>query len=151
MENLKSKLQGRILELTNPDKRRIFLRVAPVELLNTVRLLHDEYGFWFVSTISGLDAGDDFEILYHFAGKETVLNLRVSVPKTDPRIDSITPVIPGAILYERELQDMFGVVVDGIPDPRPLLLSDDWPAGQHPLRKDWTFNRPPEVIPGAKS
>ena len=59
-------------------------------------------------------------------------------------------MIPGAILYERELQDMFGLVVENIPDPRPLLLADDWPAGEYPLRKDWQFNRPAEIIPGGK-
>jgi Ni,Fe-hydrogenase III component G len=59
-------------------------------------------------------------------------------------------VIPGAILYERELQDMFGIVVEGLPDPRPLLLCDDWPAGEHPLRKDWKFERPEEKIPGGE-
>ena len=41
-------------------------------------------------------------------------------------------MIPGAILYEREIQDMFGIVVEDIPDPRRLLLPDDWPEGQYP-------------------
>ncbi|HOJ26461.1 MAG TPA: NADH-quinone oxidoreductase subunit C, partial [Candidatus Saccharicenans sp.] len=68
-----------------------------------------------------------------------------------PVLPSICEIIPGAILYERELQDMFGITVQNIPDGRPLLLPDDWPAGNYPLRKDWQYERPPEVIPGGKS
>jgi Ni,Fe-hydrogenase III component G len=30
-------------------------------------------------------------------------------------------------------------------------MPDDWPAGQYPLRKDWKFDRPQEIIPGGKS
>ncbi len=101
-----------------------------------------------VSTITGLDRGDRFEVLYHLTGASAALSVRIFTPREAPRIPSICAIVPGAILYERELQDMFGLVVEGIPDPRPLLLPDGWPAGAFPLRKDWTFERAPEVIPG---
>ncbi|MGB9006057.1 MAG: NADH-quinone oxidoreductase subunit C, partial [Candidatus Aminicenantales bacterium] len=89
------------------------------------------------------------------------LNVRTRIPKpvgqdgvladqTRPHLPSICSVIPGAVFYERELQDMFGIVVDNIPDPRRLVLPDDWPEQNFPLRKDWKFERPPEVIPGGK-
>ena len=54
--------------------------------------------------------------------------------------DSLTPHIPSANWYEREVQDMFGLVAVGHPDPRPLVLYDDWPAGHHPLRKDFAYD-----------
>jgi Ni,Fe-hydrogenase III component G len=76
--------------------------------------------------------------------------MRTKISKDNPHVESVCPFFPGAILYERELQDMFGIVVDHIPDPRRLVLPDDWPAGQFPLRKDWTFERPAEIIPGGK-
>ena len=44
---------------------------------------------------------------------------------------------PGAELYERELVDMFGISVEGLPAGNRYPLPDDWPQGQHPLRKDW--------------
>jgi Ni,Fe-hydrogenase III component G len=80
-----------------------------------------------------------------------VLTVRTEIPKSAPCVASICPVIPGAVLYERELQEMFGIVVDGIPDGRRLNLPDDWPDGQYPLRKDWKHVRPEEIIPGGKS
>jgi len=151
IEKLKQDLGGQALELSNPDRRRIFLKVPPAGLPAAVAVLKDLHGFTHLSTISGVDKGETFEILYHFAGPETTVHVRTEIPRTEPHVESITPVIPGAVLYEREIQDMFGIVVDHIPDPRPLVLPDGWPAGQHPLRKDWTFERPEEIIPGGKS
>jgi Ni,Fe-hydrogenase III component G len=151
IEKLKTDLGSKAIEVSLPDRRRIFLKVAPGDLLSAVALLHDKYGFTHVSTISGVDKGETFEILYHLATTETTLHLRTEVPRGHPHIESISPYIPGAILYERELQDMFGLVVDHIPDPRRLLLADDWPEGQFPLRKDWKHVRPEEIIPGGKS
>lgn len=150
IEKLKADLGDRT-EIANPAPRRLFLKVAPADLVAVTTKLRDAYAVVFLSTISGVDLGATFEIVYHFSTPETDFNLRTEVPKDRPHVASITPVIPGAILYERELQDMFGMVVDGIPDSRPLVLPDDWPAGVHPLRKDWKHERPQEVIPGGKS
>jgi len=46
-------------------------------------------------------------------------------------------VIPGSILYERELQDLMGFRVKDHPDPRRFNLPEDWPEGVYPLRKDY--------------
>jgi Ni,Fe-hydrogenase III component G len=148
--NLERELPGKILEAKNPEPRRIFATVAPSDFLDCLRHLRDRYGFTHVSTVSGVDAGDSFEVIYHLAVKTTTLHLRLRFPRSDPRYPSASGVLPGAILYEREIQDMFGITVDGIPDPRPLVLPDDWPAANYPLRKDWSFDRPAEVIPGGK-
>jgi membrane-bound hydrogenase subunit beta len=150
-ENIKQALGAKALEVTNPDRRRVFVRVAPADLVAAATLLRDRLDCRHLSTISGVDKGETFEILYHFASPAANINLRTEIPKAAPRIESITPVIPGAILYERELQDMFGMVIEHIPDARPLVLPDDWPAGNYPLRKDWKFERPQEIIPGGKS
>lgn len=151
IEKLKAALGDKVAEIACPARRRLFLKVAPQDLVSVTTYLRDAYGVVFLSTISGVDNGETFEILYHFSTPETDFNLRTEIPKVNPHVISITPVIPGAILYERELQDMFGMIIDGLPDPRPLVLPDDWPAGNYPLRKDWKHARPAEVIPGGKS
>ncbi|MBE3110669.1 MAG: NADH-quinone oxidoreductase subunit C [Acidobacteria bacterium] len=151
VESLKRDLGEKALDLTNPDVRRIFVKIAPPELVPVVTLLRDKYDCAYLATISGVDKGDTFEFLYHFASPVANINLRTEFPKSEPCIASICAVIPGAVLYERELQEMFGVKVEGIPDPRRLVLPDDWPEGQYPLRKDWKHVRPQEVIPGGKS
>jgi len=151
VDRVKAALGEKALELTNPATRRFFVKVAAADLTEVVKILRDGLGFTHLSTISGVDLGETFEIVYHFAVPGAQLNVRTQIPRSEPRIESICPVIPGAVLYERELQDMFGLKVDHIPDPRPLVLPDDWPADQYPLRKDWKFVRPEEKIPGGKS
>ena len=150
IEKLKAELGDRV-EIANPARRRLYLKIAPENLVAVVTRLRDAFGVVFLSTISGVDLGATFEIIYHFSTPEADFNVRTEIPRDRPHVDSITPVIPGAILYERELQDMLGMTVDHIPDPRPLVLPDDWPAGNFPLRKDWKHERPEEVIPGGKS
>ena len=49
---------------------------------------------------------------------------------------SVTPLVPACVWYEREAYDMFGLVAEGLPDKRRLVLSDDWPDNLFPLRKD---------------
>ena len=78
---------------------------------------------------------DRLEALYQFVNGAAVATLRVSVPYSDPRLRTICPLIPSATLYERELQEMFGIVVQGTPETRRLLLPDDWPEHVYPLRK----------------
>jgi len=151
VESLKRDLGEKALELTNPDRRRIFVKVAPADLVAAATLLRDKYDCAYLATISGVDKGETFEFLYHFASPVVNINLRTEIPRSEPRIASICGVIPGAILYEREIQEMFGVTVEGIPDGRRLNLPDDWPDGQYPLRKDWKHVRPEEIIPGGKS
>jgi Ni,Fe-hydrogenase III component G len=151
IEKLKADLGGRVVDLANPAPRRLFLKVAPADLLAATGTLRDKYGVVFLSTISGVDLGESFDLIYHFSTPEQDFNLRTEVPKARPHVESICALIPGAVLYERELQDMFGIVVENIPDPRRLILPDDWPEGQFPLRKDWKHERPAEVIPGGES
>ena len=151
VESLKRDLGAKALELTNPDRRRIFLKIEAAELVPAVTLLKDKYDCTHLSTITGVDKGETFELLYHFASPAAVISVRTEIPRAEPRVASICAVIPGAIFYEREIQEMFGITCEGIPDTRRLNLPDDWPEGQYPLRKDWKHTRPVEVIPGGKS
>jgi NADH:ubiquinone oxidoreductase subunit C len=150
IEKTKSLFGDQIVEVTNPALRRIFIKVEPQNLVFIVGGLRKNLNMTHVSTVSGADLGESFEILYHFGHNNGSLTVRTQIPRANPHIESICSVIPGAILYERELQDMFGIIVDHLPDPRPLLLPDGWPAGNFPLRKDWKYERPEEIIPGGK-
>ncbi len=52
---------------------------------------------------------------------------------------SLTPDIPAAHWYEREIRDMFGLIPAGHPDLRRLVFHDSFPAASYPLRKDWSI------------
>ncbi|MFA5645660.1 MAG: NADH-quinone oxidoreductase subunit C [Candidatus Ratteibacteria bacterium] len=150
-ETLSLRLQesfGTLAEITVTGPRRLICKIASDQLKSVVTRLRKEFHFTHLSTISALDLTDRFEILYHFADSELCLTVRTEISRETPEISTITSIIPGAILYERELQDLFGIKIKDIPDNRPLLLPDDWKEGNYPLRKDWTFQMPLETIPG---
>lgn len=149
-EKINGEIKDLILEAAIVAPRRINVRVDREKLLAVLAYLRDRCGFTHLATISGVDLNENFEVLYHLSNDATTVHVRILTPRSQPHIPSVCQVLPGAILYERELQDMFGMVVDNIPDPRRLLLCDEWPEGQYPLRKDWKFDRPAEIIPGGK-
>ena len=95
-----------------------------------------------LAVCSGNDLGNQIELIYSFSiyyGKhlrEISLNLCVEVPKSKPEIETICDWIPGALITEREKQEMLGIKITGIPDNRRLFLSDDFPENVFPWRKD---------------
>jgi Ni,Fe-hydrogenase III component G len=150
IQKINSEIKDKVQEVSQPAPLRINIKVDRTQLLAVLQYLKEQLGYTHLATISGNDLGENFEVVYHMASNLATVNVRILTPRSAPKIPSTCSVIPGAILYERELQDMFGLVVENIPDPRPLLLADDWPAGEYPLRKDWHFTRPAEIIPGGK-
>jgi NADH-quinone oxidoreductase subunit C len=97
------------------------------------QVLVERFDLRHLSTITGQDTGSEIELLYHF-WDGTGLTLRTSLPREEPHIATLTDLIPGAAFYEREVSEMLGVTFDGHPDPRALLLPDDW-DGEPPLRQ----------------
>lgn len=86
-----------------------------------------------LSTMTGLDLGQNIGIIYHFWRDRDTVHVKTAVSKTDPTTVSIVEIIPGAILYEMEIHDMFGVTFQGNPwMDRKLLLPDTWPADLPP-------------------
>jgi Ni,Fe-hydrogenase III large subunit/Ni,Fe-hydrogenase III component G len=87
----------------------------------------------------------DFAISHLFSldPEHLYVLLESPVSEKDPRIESITELIPGANWAEREFRDAIGVHPDGHPDPRRLLLADDWPEGVFPQRRDFPYNYKP--------
>jgi membrane-bound hydrogenase subunit beta len=120
--------------------RRMFVTVPRDDLIKTLNILANELNIQHLSTITARDIGNDIEILYHFLLKGIVITVRTTCPKNDPTIESIVKIFPAAILYEREIHDILGVVPQGHPDLRRLVLPDEW-VGGYPLRKDW---KPPQ-------
>ena len=78
-----------------------------------------------------------FELVYILVSIEQRERLRLKVRLTgeDARVTTVTGIWPAANWLEREVWDLFGIVFDGHPDPRRLLMPEDWEG--HPLRKDY--------------
>ncbi len=96
----------------------------------------EKNGCFRVHYVFSFDRGDAFVIIM------------IDVREDDPRFQSITRGIPAASWYEREIQDMFGLTPEGHPDPRRLVLFEDWPAGIYPLRRDFNMKTKPPRVEG---
>ncbi|MGC8960879.1 MAG: NADH-quinone oxidoreductase subunit C [Candidatus Bathyarchaeia archaeon] len=122
----------------NPSRpRRLFIRVKAEDYKEAVRKLVEEKGIIHISTITGVDTGKEIEILTHLFGRGVELTVATAVSREEPRIESITDILPGATFYEREVYDLLGVRFEGHPNLKRVLLPDEWPEGVYPLRKDY--------------
>ncbi|MDP4132517.1 MAG: NADH-quinone oxidoreductase subunit C [Bacillota bacterium] len=127
------------------DKRIFTKSLLREEFEQVIAYVHDELNFTRVSHVVGTDDGENLGLLYIFSGSEDILLiLRESVPKSNPVIKSISDMYPSIVLHERELVDLFGVVVEGLPEGPHYPLPDGWPEGNYPMRKEWNpkhFNK----------
>jgi Ni,Fe-hydrogenase III component G len=139
-----------VLETKIPRERRATIRIKTEKLREAVTYLKEKEGLFHLATISGVDLGDEREIVYHLNKKDLILNLKVRVPASNPAVPSITSIINGAILYEREVNDLIGVYPEGHPNPKRLVLSDDWPDGINPLLKKWDINSLRKAVDGVE-
>ena len=110
-----------------------FIALSADCIHRTVHLLVTRFDLRHLSTITGEDTGSEISLLYHFWDGQG-LTLQTTLPLEEPRIPTITDLVPGASFYEREVGEMLGVIFEGQPDPPALLLPDDWDSGP-PLRK----------------
>jgi membrane-bound hydrogenase subunit beta len=125
--------------------RRIFAHVPAAELPAVFEYAVNKLDFCILATITGLDEGPNLGVIYHLAQEDgIVLNLATSVPKVQPVVPTVTPYFPAADAYERELKDLLGFQIEGLPPGNRYPLPDDWPDGQHPLRKDWSADMLPK-------
>lgn len=100
---------------------------------NDERQINGCYALYYAISMEGskMTEADDFA-----AEDKCFITVKTLIPGSDPTFPSVTPLVPACVWYEREAYDMFGIVAEGLPDKRRLVLSDDWPDGLHPLRKD---------------
>ncbi len=118
--------------------RRIFADVPSQNITEVFEHAVTQMKFVVLCTITGLDLGAELGVIYHIARENgVVLNLKTSVPRENPVIQTVTGHFPAADLYEREMVDLLGMQVRGLPEGNRYPLPDDWPANQYPLRKDW--------------
>ncbi|MFO1055237.1 MAG: NADH-quinone oxidoreductase subunit C [Planctomycetota bacterium] len=131
------------------ENARRFLLVRREDLVELTEYLADQsdLGFdsladltaWDMLGFQAAEPCDDIAVvllLHSFAHRHRV-ELRVHVSRSDCRMPSVSSVWPAAIYFEREVFDLFGVVFEGHPSLRRILLPDDWVG--HPLRKDYLY------------
>ena len=96
--------------------------------------------FNFLSAIDWKEQGLEVVARIEELEARVALTMRTRLPPGETHCPTLTGVFRGAGWMERECYDMFGVVFDGHPDLRRILLGDDWDG--HPLRKDYAVDTP---------
>ena len=133
---LEQLLPGAVLALEGPA-----LYVEPKDLLTVCRCLKEQerFGLDYLANLTAVDYPPErIEVVYHLysmAKKHGPVALKVKVPRAKPIVASVTPIWRGAEFQEREAYDLYGVIFEGHPDLRRILMWDGFEG--HPMRKDY--------------
>ena len=128
-------------------KRRIFVDPPEAIFNEFCEFAYHELRFISLVSIVGTDEGENLGALYILAADDGILlAIRRYQPRSNPVMNTLTARFPNAEYYEKELVDMFGFRINGLPPGPRYPLPEDWPVGQYPLRKDWK----PEMLNAVK-
>ncbi len=135
-------------EISRPNPKQLDVKVKEIKELVPIIVGLRVKRLGYLAAIVGLDLGpaaNEMEVIYHFCPGDAVIALRVNIPRENASLPSLCDVVPGAEVYERELQEMFGIQMIGLRTPERLYVAEDWPEGVYPMRKDFD----PKAVPTA--
>lgn len=137
IERLLSEKSDKILRTFKKNARRYYVDIRKDDIYEIAEYLFKGLGLRF-SIATGIDTRHNIEILYHFSDDKTgtIITLKVFLEdKAKPEIKSLAPLGKAFEWIEREIHEMLGVNFIGHPNLKRLLLPDDWPEGNYPLRQ----------------
>jgi Ni,Fe-hydrogenase III large subunit/Ni,Fe-hydrogenase III component G len=150
IETIKKEFRSNVFDETVSNNEH-YLTVKKEAAVRICDYLYHTLDFPLISIFATDERAKDgcFKIHYIFSCKDDMfIIIKIKVEETSPRFATLTHKIPAANWYEREIQDMFGLVPVGHPDPRRLIHFEDWPAGFYPLRKDFDIRTKPPRVKG---
>ncbi len=102
--------------------------------------IRDELHYEMLQSITAVDLGDDFELLYMFYSYEHKKNLimKTRIERKNPLIKTLYGIYSSADWFERECFDLMGIVFENHPNLSRILLPEGWIG--YPLRKDYVLN-----------
>jgi NADH-quinone oxidoreductase subunit C len=129
-------------------RNRAVLLVSPQHVPAVLEHLHGK-GYTFLASLHGVDYYPDeprLGVLYELMDMREVdrISVKARVSIEDPRLPTVTPLFPGAEFPEREVYDMFGVVFEGHPDMRRILMPEDFEG--FPQRRDFPIGGEPVLF-----
>jgi Ni,Fe-hydrogenase III component G len=130
-------LGDRLLKLEHKSDRRLFIDIKPEVVRDACDLMFVNLGARF-QIATGVDTREGIEVMYHWAldSENCIVTIRTLVDHEKPELDSIATLCVAAEWIEREMWELLGIHFRGHPDLRHLLLDDDWPEGNYPLRRN---------------
>jgi NADH-quinone oxidoreductase subunit C len=133
---------------TDFQRGRAVLLVEPAHVTDVLGGLKDK-GYTFLASLHGVDYYPEeprLGVLYEMLNMHEVdrITVKIRVHTDDPRVATATGLFPGAEFPEREVYDMFGVVFDGHPDLRRILMPEDFEG--FPQRRDFPVGGEPVLF-----
>jgi NADH-quinone oxidoreductase subunit C len=132
-------------------RERATLEIAPPTVHEVLRYLKEEANETFphLMSVHGCDYFPEEPRLcvhYELLSMERVerLNVKTRVGVDNPNVPTVVDLFPTADFQEREVYDMFGVVFEGHPDPRRILMPEDYVG--HPQRRDFPMGGEPVIF-----
>ncbi len=146
-EKIKEKFPDEVLDIRE-FRGQVSVTLKKERIVEIGRYVHDdpELSFDYLRDVCGVDymgkKEKRFEVVYHLYSMRHrhMVRLKAEVGEENAGIDSVTPVWVGANWHEREAFDMYGIIFNGHPDLRRVLLPEDWEG--YPLRKDYPVKGP---------
>lgn len=133
---------------TSFHRDRAELLANPATITETLAQLTDR-GYTFLASLHGVDYWPEeprLAVVYELLDMKSVdrISVKVRVTAQEPSVPSVVGLFPGAEHPEREVYDMFGVVFDGHPDLRRILMPEDYEG--HPQRRDFPIGGEPVLF-----
>jgi NADH-quinone oxidoreductase subunit C len=133
---------------THFERSRATLIADPAKTHDVLEKLHAK-GYTFLASCHGVDYWPEeprLGVLYELLDMETVdrITVKARVSTESPVIKSVTDIWPSANFPEREVYDMFGVIFDGHPELRRILMPEDYEG--HPQRRDFPVGGEPVLF-----
>jgi NADH-quinone oxidoreductase subunit C len=133
---------------TDFQRTRATIDVNPEHVVEVLRALHAK-GYTFLASLHGVDYLPDeprLAVLYELLDMKNVdrITVRTRVTIDRPHVPSAIELFPGADHPEREVYDMFGVIFDGHPDLRRILMPEDYEG--FPQRRDFPVGGEPVLF-----
>jgi len=117
---------------------RFRIDTTPEKIRNAVNACRERLHCNRFIAISSADTPPVLELIYHFTGPHrAVISLAIGVPREAPVTPTLSDILPPAGILERQIHDLFGIEFTGHPGLKKIILNEDWPEGEFPLRKDW--------------
>ena len=129
-------LGDHVLKTEHKSPRRVYIEIAPETVYEASSVMFEEIGAR-LQIATGIDTPAGIEVMYHWAldRDDSVVTVRTLLGRNKPVLESIAEMCPAAEWIEREIWELLGVEFAGHPDMRHLLLDDNWPADDYPLRR----------------
>jgi Ni,Fe-hydrogenase III large subunit/Ni,Fe-hydrogenase III component G len=153
LSELTTHLHGMVLGSAEMSRSgAVIVTVEPARLADAAAVIDKALDARFVISV-GTDCREHaqgFRVDHVFSQdkRKTWVVLRSYASEDRPLVASITPAVPAANWSEREFYDMLGIRAEGHPDPRRLIMADDWPPDVFPLRRDFPYNKRPDPVAG---